>query len=113
MSTILIGGLITIGVSLFTEFVSWVSKKVTGTPLNGQGAFVSTIVVSIVGGVFYLLFKQVPENYIAALSQYSLVFLGGATVVFNWVVVNVPAIHVTPDVATPSPASTGGATSAQ
>jgi hypothetical protein len=80
-------------ISLFSEFVSWVNVKSSGTPLSGQGAFLVTLLISIVGGAAYLGYTHIPANYLSGLAMYSTVFLGGATLVFNFIVKTVPGLH--------------------
>ena len=79
-------------VSLVAEFASWVNKKVSGTPLNGQGAFFATLVISAVGGAAYLGYHQIPSDYLIQLTKYTTIFLGGSQVVFFWIMKTVPGL---------------------
>ena len=80
-------------VSLGSEFVSWVSAKLNKTPLQGNGAFVATMIVSVIGGIGYLAYNQIPANYLVELTKYSTIFLGGATLFFNLFSKNIPTLQ--------------------
>jgi hypothetical protein len=82
-----------VAVSLVSEFVSWLSSKVSKGPLQGQGAFLATAVLSVIGGIAYLAYNQIPSSYLVGLTKYSVIFLGGSTIVFQWIVKTVPGLH--------------------
>jgi hypothetical protein len=50
MENILVTGLLGIASSLVAELVTWINKKLSGTVMKGNGAFIVALLIALVGG---------------------------------------------------------------
>ncbi len=97
LNEFLLGGGLALLVSGFTEVSSWVTKKLTGSPLDGFAAFFTTVLFSGIGGAVYFAYTSLPSNYLLAMSAAGGTIFLGASFVFQVLIKNVPALHVVPD----------------
>lgn len=93
-------------VPLVSELVSWVNVKLNGTPLNGQGAFWTTVGISALGGLGYAIYNQLPANYVVEIVKYGGMFLAGSQIVFWGLMNNFPSLKFGSNVPTPTPTPT-------
>ena len=64
----MIGTLLGIGVSLFSELVTWLNKKLTGTVIQGDAAFIIVLVLSIVVAVVKtVVLPLLPSSYMVSM----------------------------------------------
>lgn len=73
--------------SIVTEFITWINKKVTGTVFQGQGAFLLALIVGVVAAVIkVMVLPYIPGTLIQSVTaQFSLIF-AASQVFFYWII---------------------------
>jgi hypothetical protein len=69
LTTVLLG----FGSSIATEIITWLNKKLSGTALRGDGAYLLAVIVSFAAAIFET-FVAHTATFGAFLSQFSLVW---------------------------------------
>lgn len=57
--------------SLLSELISWVQKKLTGTPFQGSAAQIVIMIVSVVGAAIYFVYQNSPSINATTFVQYA------------------------------------------
>jgi hypothetical protein len=92
------------GSSLLTEAVSWLNMKLTGTPMNGLGAYLLSGAVAFCLGSLQVLSSGIPS----VSSLHDIAEVTGAVWIasqlfFHLIIKNVDSLHVTPATDTSAP----------
>ena len=57
--------------SVLTEVISFVEKKLSGTPYQGYSAKIVIMFVSLLGGALYVVYKNMPSATITTILAYA------------------------------------------
>lgn len=83
MSVVILG----IVSSIFTSLVKWMNTRLTDTPLSGKGAEIVAIIVSFIGSIIFLWYKDMLDfsNKMAVVTTFSVIYTT-ANLWYKWVV---------------------------
>lgn len=83
-----------IGASILTELVSWINKILSGNPLKGDGALISALIISFLGGLATVVAGGVNIHSISGAIGFAFLVVGASQGWFHAFGKYIPWLHI-------------------